>query len=90
MRGTQVSPQSNLKQFPSAWLSCMCQGAFTQDEGAGTSQGWEPCSPEPQSPEGHPSGDRGMSCPQQTISRLVGSMRRRCQAVIDAQGLMTG
>uniref|UniRef100_A0A667X1A1 Tc1-like transposase DDE domain-containing protein n=1 Tax=Myripristis murdjan TaxID=586833 RepID=A0A667X1A1_9TELE len=27
--------------------------------------------------------------PQQTISRLVNSMRRRCQAVIDAQGHMT-
>lgn len=24
--------------------------------------------------------------PQQTISQLVNSMRRRCQAVIDAQG----
>ena len=27
--------------------------------------------------------------PQQTISRLVNCMRRRCQAVIDAQGHMT-
>uniref|UniRef100_A0A3B1KIJ0 Tc1-like transposase DDE domain-containing protein n=1 Tax=Astyanax mexicanus TaxID=7994 RepID=A0A3B1KIJ0_ASTMX len=27
--------------------------------------------------------------PQQTISRLVNSMRRRCQAVIDAHGHMT-
>uniref|UniRef100_A0A3Q2ZDT3 Tc1-like transposase DDE domain-containing protein n=1 Tax=Hippocampus comes TaxID=109280 RepID=A0A3Q2ZDT3_HIPCM len=27
--------------------------------------------------------------PQPTISRIVNSMRRRCQAVIDAQGYMT-
>lgn len=71
MRGTQASPQSNMKQ----------------DEGAAPAKAGNPV-PTTSITWGPPFRESGM--PQQTISQLVGSTRRRCQPVIDAQGLVAG
>lgn len=49
-------------------------------------EGHKLCSPEPQ---WHYTKEEWNAMPQQSISRLVNSTRRHCQAVIDAQGRMT-